>query len=141
MPELYVGVYTRLHLFELERFGNVIDRAARAHALFNRGEIGFVRLREIGRKARNLDALLRHLPEVLTHSREGEGTWSVTEGMAHLCHGERTDWLPRVQIIFRAADSETFPAFERALSGEPRGSPLFCVYRSHPAESSARPGC
>ncbi len=60
-----------------------------------------------------LNALLRHLPESLTHSREAEGTWSATEVMAHLIHGERTDWLPRVQIILRAGESETFPAFAR----------------------------
>lgn len=60
-----------------------------------------------------LDGLLRHLPEALTRSDEGEGTWTVTQVLAHLIHGERTDWLPRVQIILRAGESETFPAFQR----------------------------
>jgi hypothetical protein len=60
-----------------------------------------------------LDALLRTLPEALTHSSEGASTWTVTEVLAHLIHGERTDWLPRIQIIFRAGESETFPTFQR----------------------------
>jgi hypothetical protein len=60
-----------------------------------------------------LDALLRNLPEALTHSTEGHDTWTVTQVLAHLIHGERTDWLPRVQIILRAGESETFPTFQR----------------------------
>ncbi|MBB5058528.1 hypothetical protein HDF16_003242 [Granulicella aggregans] len=60
-----------------------------------------------------LDALLRHLPEALIHSNEGPGTWTVTEVLAHLIHGERTDWLPLVEILLRAGESETFPIFQR----------------------------
>ena len=60
-----------------------------------------------------LDALLRHLPDSLTRLSEGEGTWTAAQVLAHLIYGERTDWLPRVQIILRAADAETFPVFER----------------------------
>ena len=61
----------------------------------------------------SLDALLRHLPEALTHVSEGPGTWTVAQVLAHLIHGERTDWLPRVQILLRAGESETFPTFQR----------------------------
>ena len=60
-----------------------------------------------------LDALLRSLPERLTEVSEGPGTWTVREVVAHLIHGERTDWLPRVQILLRAGEAETFPVFER----------------------------
>ena len=60
-----------------------------------------------------LNALLLPLPESLTHTAEGEHTWTIAQVLAHLIHGERTDWLPRIQIILRAGDSETFPAFER----------------------------
>ncbi len=60
-----------------------------------------------------LNALLLPLPESLTHAAEGEHTWTIAQVLAHLIHGERTDWLPRIQIILRAGDSETFPAFER----------------------------
>ena len=60
-----------------------------------------------------LDALLRHLPDALTHVSEGEGTWTVSQVLAHLIHGERTDWLPRIRILLRAGESEVFPAFQR----------------------------
>jgi len=42
-----------------EIFRDEIDRAAGAHTFFDRTEIGFVRLREIGRAGDDLDALLR----------------------------------------------------------------------------------
>lgn len=60
-----------------------------------------------------LDALLRDLLQSLTHASEGEGSWTAAQVLAHLLHGERTDWLPRVQIILRAGESETFPTFQR----------------------------
>lgn len=59
------------------------------------------------------DALLRNLPEALTQVREGEDGWTVSQVLAHLIHGERTDWLPRIRIILRAGESEVFPAFQR----------------------------
>jgi hypothetical protein len=71
-----------------------------------------------------LDSLLRHLPESLTHVSEGEGSWTVAQVLAHLIHGERTDWLPRVRIILRAGESEAFPTFQReAHLGEVRSLP------------------
>ena len=60
-----------------------------------------------------LDTLLGHLPNALMHAGEGPGTWTVTQVLAHLVQGEQADWLPRVQIILRAGESETFPIFQR----------------------------
>ena len=57
-----------------------------------------------------LDALLRDLPETWTHRDEGPDTWTVFDVLGHLIHGERTDWIPRVRIIFR---SGTFEPFDR----------------------------
>ena len=65
-----------------------------------------------------LDALLHDLPEVLTLVNEGEGTWTIAQVLAHLIHGERTDWVPRLQIILRAGESEPFPSFQREGYGE-----------------------
>ena len=71
-----------------------------------------------------LDALLRQLPETLTHVSEGEGTWTIAQVLAHLIHGERTDWLPRIRIILRAGEAETFPVFAReAHRGDTRSVP------------------
>jgi hypothetical protein len=43
----------------LQRHADEIDGAARAHALFDCAEIGFVRLRQIGGEGDDLDTLLR----------------------------------------------------------------------------------
>ena len=60
-----------------------------------------------------LDALLRPLPSSFTQQNEGGDTWTIPQVLAHLIHGERTDWLPRIRIILRAGESEPFPAFNR----------------------------
>jgi hypothetical protein len=60
-----------------------------------------------------LDALLRGLPEVLTLSNEGEGTWSAYDVVGHLIHGERTDWIPRAKRILESGESVPFDPFDR----------------------------
>ena len=60
-----------------------------------------------------LDALLRDLPETWTTRNEGERTWNVRQILAHLIHGERTDWMPRVRWILEFGDSKSFPPFDR----------------------------
>jgi hypothetical protein len=60
-----------------------------------------------------LDALLRGLPETLTHTREGEDTWTVLEVVGHLIHGDRTDWMQRVKIIMESGEANAFPPFDR----------------------------
>lgn len=61
-----------------------------------------------------LDALLRDLPETFTAATEGEGTWSPYDVVGHLIHGERTDWLPRVEVIIQHGSRQPFAPFERA---------------------------
>jgi len=61
-----------------------------------------------------LDALLRDLPENWTHSNEGDGTWSVFDVLGHLIHAERTDWLPRANIILEYGEARTFAPFDRS---------------------------
>jgi len=60
-----------------------------------------------------LDALLRDLPEVWTHSKEGPNTWSATDVVAHLVHCEHDDWLPKAKVILQAGGDHTFPPFDR----------------------------
>jgi hypothetical protein len=67
----------------------------------------------LARTPASLDAFLRGLPQVWTHRNEGHNTWSVFEVIGHLIFGERTDWMPRVRIILRAGDKETFEPFDR----------------------------
>lgn len=54
---------------------------------------------------------------------EGPGTWSVWDVVAHLCDLERTDWIPRVELVvtspgatFAAVNRE---AFRESLTGVP----------------------
>ena len=60
-----------------------------------------------------LRALLSDLPEPWTTATEGRGTWSPFDIVGHLVHGERTDWLPRVEHIFRHGAAVPFPPFDR----------------------------
>jgi hypothetical protein len=60
-----------------------------------------------------LRALLRDLPEVWTNATEGPGTWSPYDVVGHLIHGDRTDWVPRVEHILRHGDAVPFPPFDR----------------------------
>jgi len=60
-----------------------------------------------------LDALLRPLPEMWTESNEGEGTWSVSEVVAHLIHAEHDDWMPRATMILQSGETHVFGPFDR----------------------------
>jgi hypothetical protein len=60
-----------------------------------------------------LNALLRDLPEGWTSGTEDEGTWTVSDVIAHLADAEITNWLPRIRTILAVGDTEPFPAFNR----------------------------
>lgn len=61
-----------------------------------------------------LDAMLRGIGDEWTRLNYGEGTWSPHEIVAHLIHGERTDWIPRARWILEHGDAAPFPPFDRA---------------------------
>jgi hypothetical protein len=60
-----------------------------------------------------LRGLLHDLPADWIHANEGPGTWSPFDVVGHLIHGERTDWMPRVEHILRHGDAVPFPPFDR----------------------------
>jgi hypothetical protein len=60
-----------------------------------------------------LRALLLDLPGTWIGATEGPGTWSPFDVVGHLIHGDRTDWIPRVEHILRHGDAVPFPAFDR----------------------------
>jgi len=60
-----------------------------------------------------LRALLLDLPDPWTGATEGAGTWSPFDVVGHLIHGERTDWVPRVEHMLRHGDVVPFPPFDR----------------------------
>ncbi len=60
-----------------------------------------------------LREMLLDLPEEWTRATEGTGTWSPFDVVGHLIHGERTDWMPRVEHMLRHGDTIPFPPFDR----------------------------
>lgn len=71
-----------------------------------------------------LASLLDGLPPAWTQAREGEATWSPEEIVAHLIHGERTDWIPRARLLLEHGESRPFDPFDRAGHEGIRGEVL-----------------
>ncbi len=65
------------------------------------------------RTPRVLHALLDDLPEPWWSATEGPDTWSAFDVVGHLIHGERTDWMPRVEHLLAHGEAITFTPFDR----------------------------
>jgi len=57
--------------------------------------------------------LLSGLSEDWTLNNEGADTWSPFEVVGHLIHGERTDWIPRMEIILSDTADRQFEPFDQ----------------------------
>lgn len=60
-----------------------------------------------------LNALLRGLPDMWTHSNEGKDTWSAFDIVGHLISADRHDWIPRVRNILENGETRPFTPFDR----------------------------
>jgi hypothetical protein len=60
-----------------------------------------------------LDVLLRDLGPGWVSGTEGPNTWSPYDVVGHLIHGERTDWIPRVEHLMTHGEALPFPPFDR----------------------------
>ena len=60
-----------------------------------------------------LHAWLWDLPGVWLTSNEGPDTWSPYDIVGHLIHGERTDWIPRTELLLAHGESRPFTPFDR----------------------------
>ena len=70
-------------------------------------------------------ALLLGLPEAWISCNEGPDTFSPFDNLGHLIHGERTDWIPRAQIILAQGESRRFEPYDRfAQNRESAGKSL-----------------
>jgi hypothetical protein len=56
-----------------------------------------------------VEALLYGLDDAWTQSNEGGDTWSPFEIVAHLIYGEKTDWIPRMNIILGEGNKQFEP--------------------------------
>ena len=72
----------------------------------------------LGRTPEVLRALLLDLPPAWTHANEGPETFSPFDVVGHLIHGERTDWIPRAEIILQHGEERAFEPFDRFAQQE-----------------------
>ena len=71
-----------------------------------------------------IESLLYGLDDEWINSNEGGDTWTPFEIVAHLVHGEKTDWIPRTQIILGAGSREFTPFDMEGHIKEGRGKTL-----------------
>src|SRR5262245_41995417 len=72
-----------------------------------------------------LRSMLQGLRPEWTDATEGPDTWSPLVVVGHLIHGERSDWIPRAQIILAQGANRQFAPYDRfAQFTESRGKPM-----------------
>lgn len=67
----------------------------------------------LARTPDTLRTLLAGLGPAWTEATDGDGTWSPRAVVAHLLHADRTDWVPRAEVIRAQAGDRRFPPFDR----------------------------
>ena len=67
----------------------------------------------LGRTPKILENMLNGLPEDLIQSNEGVDSWSPYDILGHFIHGEKTDWIPRMEIILAGDEQKVFEPFDR----------------------------
>jgi hypothetical protein len=65
------------------------------------------------RTPRTLRAMLAGLPPAWIDADEGPDTWSPFVIVGHLIQGERSDWIPRAQLILAQGANRKFTPFDR----------------------------
>ena len=60
-----------------------------------------------------LNEMLQNMSDDWTSHNEGGETWSVFDIIGHLIHGEKTDWMPRTDIILSENTDKTFESYDR----------------------------
>jgi hypothetical protein len=88
-----------------------------------------------------LDALLGGLDDGWCRHRPGPGEWGAADVLGHLCHGERTDWIPRARTILEHGTARPFNPFDRegsaAFTANRSTAELLAAFRQLRAESLA----
>lgn len=65
------------------------------------------------RTPQTLEYFLSDLSDNWLNNNEGEGTWNVIEVIEHLIEGEKSNWIPRLEMIIQEGESKPFPPFDR----------------------------
>jgi hypothetical protein len=66
------------------------------------------------RTPNTLRSMLTGLSQEWTDATEGPNTWSPYFNLAHLIHGERSDWIVRAKIILAQGPNRKFTPFDMA---------------------------
>lgn len=60
-----------------------------------------------------LITMLQNISAGWTSNNEGGESWSVYDIIGHLIEGEKTDWIPRMEIILSDRPNKAFEPFDR----------------------------
>jgi len=71
-----------------------------------------------------IETLLYGLDDEWTENNEGGDTWSPLEIVAHLIFGEKTDWIPRVQVVLGTGDKNFIPFDMEGHKKESKGKKM-----------------
>lgn len=79
----------------------------------------------LSRTPETLRQLLSNLSSEWIYQNEGGDSWSPFDVLGHLIHGEKTDWIARMEIVFADGPNKTFTPFDRfAQFEESKGKTL-----------------
>jgi Protein of unknown function (DUF664). len=71
-----------------------------------------------------IESMLYGLPDEWILRNEGPDTWSAYDVVGHLIHGEKNDWVQRMQIILGEGDKHFKPFDRTAMFTESKGKTL-----------------
>jgi hypothetical protein len=71
-----------------------------------------------------IESMLYGLSDEWILRNEGPDTWSPYDVVGHLVHGEKTDWVQRMQIILGEGDKHFKPFDRTAMFSESKGKSL-----------------
>ena len=60
-----------------------------------------------------LQSYLAHLSDGWLNGNEGDNTWSPYQVVEHLVTAEKTNWIPRIEIILSDSEIRAFNVFKR----------------------------
>src|ERR1700756_150681 len=60
-----------------------------------------------------IENMLKDIPDEFVINNEGPDTWSPYDIVGHFIHGEKTDWIVRMNIILSDSGDKKFTPFDR----------------------------
>jgi len=72
-----------------------------------------------------IEAMLQGVSKDWVINNEGKETWSPYDVVGHLISAEKTDWVPRMEVILSINSDKEFPPFDRfAMFKDSKGKSL-----------------